>query len=148
MTTILGIICVCLLGVISFVALYQWLHAIVAMLTQRRPQERLLDRRTKFLILIPAHNEEDGLPATLRSLSQLRYLSAGSDCGHRGSMRRRRRKWPAKGTLLERNDGPGGKGAAMSWATCSSCGRPVKETRYAGDRRCGLCRRCQPVDRL
>ncbi|MBX3237300.1 MAG: glycosyltransferase family 2 protein [Nitrospiraceae bacterium] len=119
MTTILGIICVCLLGVISFVALYQWLHAIVAMLTQRRPQEQQVDRRTKFLILIPAHNEEDGLPATLRSLSQLRYPKAlvrivviADRCADATAKVARE----GGALCLERNDGPGGKGAAMSWA--------------------------------
>lgn len=110
---------VIVLTLITFLSLYQWLHAIVAMMAQRPPKQRDVERQTKFLILIPAHNEEDGLPATLKSLSQLRYPEAlvrivviADRCADATAKVARE----GGALCLERNDGPGGKGAAMSWA--------------------------------
>lgn len=110
---------VIVLTLITFLSLYQWLHAIVAMVAQRPPKQRDVERQTKFLILIPAHNEEDGLPATLKSLSQLRYPKAlvrivviADRCADATAKVARE----GGALCLERNDGPGGKGAAMSWA--------------------------------
>jgi 1,2-diacylglycerol 3-beta-glucosyltransferase len=37
------------------------------------PRIREVHVPTRFLILIPAHNEEDGLPETLQSLSTIQY---------------------------------------------------------------------------
>lgn len=76
-------------------------------------------RTTHFLILIPAHNEEDGLPETLQSLSALQYpkdlmhiVVIADRCAD--DTARVARAGGAQ--CLERNEGPGGKGAAMSWA--------------------------------
>ena len=76
-------------------------------------------RTTRFLILIPAHNEEDGLPETLQSLSALQYpkdlvhiVVIADRCAD--DTTRVARAGGAQ--CLERNEGPGGKGAAMSWA--------------------------------
>ena len=73
MTYIVGIFCLISLSLLSFVSIYQWAHALLAIATQKMP--RFFDgaRTTRFLILIPAHNEEDGLPETLQSLSALEY---------------------------------------------------------------------------
>ncbi len=119
MVSLLGIVCVILLGMITCVSLYQWGHAVLAILTQRPPIRRDTSRSTRFLILIPAHNEEDGLPATLRSLADLQYPASlvrvvviADRCADATAKVAR-----AGGALcLERFDGPGGKGAAMSWA--------------------------------
>ena len=76
-------------------------------------------RTTRFLILIPAHNEEDGLPETLKSLSTIQYPK---DLVHIAVIADRCADDTAKvaraggAQCLERSEGPGGKGAAMSWA--------------------------------
>ena len=119
MMNILGIVSLAVLTVVTFIALYQWGHAILAVLFQKMPQGQTRNRTTRFLILIPAHNEEDGLPATLRSLSELQYpkhlintvviadrcADATAEVARGGGSK-----------CLERSEGQGGKGAAMSWA--------------------------------
>ncbi|WP_374564819.1 glycosyltransferase family 2 protein, partial [Nitrosomonas sp.] len=76
-------------------------------------------RMTRFLILIPAHNEEDGLPETLHSLSSMQYpkdlvqiVVIADRCADDTAKVAR----IGGARCLERNEGPGGKGAAMSWA--------------------------------
>lgn len=114
-----GTICFAILGLLTLVSFYQWCHALVAILTQKPLPDSQRIRTTRFLILIPAHNEEDGLPETLQSLDALRYpkdrvhiVVIADRCGDDTAKVAR-----AGGAhCLERNDGPGGKGAAMSWA--------------------------------
>jgi glycosyltransferase involved in cell wall biosynthesis len=107
------------LGVISFFSLYQLGHAILAILYKTSPSDPRRARTTRFLILIPAHNEEDGLPETLQSLAALQYPK---DLVHIVVIADRCADDTAKvaraggAQCLERNEGPGGKGAAMSWA--------------------------------
>lgn len=119
MTTVFGTMCLVILGLTTFVSLYQWGHAILAILFQKKPQAKTWICKTRFLILIPAHNEEDGLSETLQSLSALRYpkhlvqivviadrcSDATASVARSGGAR-----------CLERSEGLGGKGAAMSWA--------------------------------
>ena len=119
MTNLFGIICLIVLGVISFFSLYQWGHAILAILYKTSPSDQRRAHTTRFLILIPAHNEEDGLPETLQSLSALQYpkdlvhiVVIADRCAD--DTARVARAGGAQ--CLERNEGPGGKGAAMSWA--------------------------------
>jgi cellulose synthase/poly-beta-1,6-N-acetylglucosamine synthase-like glycosyltransferase len=119
MITTIGIISFVILGLTSFVSFYQWIHAISAILSQKRPQVQRSTRTTRFLILIPAHNEEDGLPETLHSLSALGYpkhlfqtVVIADRCSD-GTAKAARN---GGARCLERSDGPGGKGAAMSWA--------------------------------
>ena len=66
MTNFFGTMCFIVLGVISFFSLYQLGHAILAILYKAAPSDQRKARTTRFLILIPAHNEEDGLPETLQ----------------------------------------------------------------------------------
>ena len=119
MTNFFGILCLLVLGVITFFSLYQWAHAILAILHKTSSPEQRRTRTTRFLILIPAHNEEDGLPETLQSLSALQYpkdlvhvVVIADRCGDDTAKVAR----TGGAQCLERNEGPGGKGAAMSWA--------------------------------
>ncbi len=73
MTNLLGIFCVLLLGVLSFFSVYQWGHAILAILHRSGAPDHSKTRTTRFLILIPAHNEEDGLQEALHSLLSVQY---------------------------------------------------------------------------
>lgn len=119
MTYIVGIFCLISLSLLSFVSIYQWAHALLAIATQKMP--RFFDgaRTTRFLILIPAHNEEDGLPETLQSLSALEYpkqlihiVVIADRCSDATATAAR----DGGAMCLERSEGQGGKGAAMSWA--------------------------------
>lgn len=119
MTNIFGTMCLIVLGLISFFSLYQWSHAILAIFHRTSPSQERRTRTTRFLILIPAHNEEDGLPETLHSLSVLQYpkelvhiVVIADRCGDDTAKVAR----AGGAQCLERNEGPGGKGAAMSWA--------------------------------
>lgn len=119
MTNAFGILCALLLGVISFFSVYQWGHAILAILHRSAPLNYRKPRTTHFLILIPAHNEEDGLPETLHSLSSMEYpkdlvqiVVIADRCADDTAKVAR----IGGARCLERNEGPGGKGAAMSWA--------------------------------
>lgn len=119
MTYVFGVSCVLLLGVISFFSVYQWGHAILAILHRSGRPDYRKPRTTRFLILIPAHNEEDGLPDTLHSLSSVQYpkelvqiVVIADRCADDTAKVAR----TGGARCLERNEGPGGKGAAMSWA--------------------------------
>ncbi len=119
MTNLFGITCLLVLGVISFFSLYQWGHAILAILHRPGSPDYRRPRATRFLILIPAHNEEDGLPETLHSLSSMEYprnliqvVVIADRCADDTAKVAR----AGGARCLERNEGPGGKGAAMSWA--------------------------------
>ena len=119
MTNLLGIFCVLLLGVLSFFSIYQWGHAILAILHRSGAPDHSKTRTTRFLILIPAHNEEDGLQEALHSLLSVQYprdlvkiVVIADRCADDTAKVARL----GGARCLERNDGPGGKGAAMSWA--------------------------------
>lgn len=119
MTNLFGIVCVLLLAVISFFSVYQWGHAILAILHRSAAPDYRKPRTTRFLILIPAHNEEDGLPETLHSLYSMQYprdlvqiVVIADRCADDTAKVAR----SGGARCLERNEGPGGKGAAMSWA--------------------------------
>ena len=119
MVLVLGTVCFFVLVLLSLISFYQWGHAILAISHRTSPSMKTKTRTTRFLILIPAHNEEDGLPETLQSLSALQYpkdlvriVVIADRCAD--DTARVARVGGAK--CLERNEGPGGKGAAMSWA--------------------------------
>lgn len=127
MVNILAIVCSVILGLMTCICLYQWMHAILAILFQKSLPPNMKIRVTRFLILIPGHNEEDGLPDTLRSLSLLHYpkdlvriVVIADRCSDATAKVAR----SAGIMCLERSDGPPGKGAAMSWG--------IQELRKAG----------------
>lgn len=119
MIHIAGLLSLISLVLLSFVSIYQWAHALIAIATRQVHRDRKGVRATRFLILIPAHNEEYGLPDTLHSLCSVQYpkeliqiVVVADRCADDTA-----RVAKAGGArCLERNEGPDGKGAAMSWA--------------------------------
>jgi len=119
MMTLLGWLCAALLLALSALALYQWMLAIAALLPSRARPSAPATARTRFLVLVPAHNEEAGLATTLRSLAAVDYprdrtrIVVVADRCVDGTAALAR---SCGATCLERNDGPPGKGAAIAWA--------------------------------
>jgi cellulose synthase/poly-beta-1,6-N-acetylglucosamine synthase-like glycosyltransferase len=107
------------LSLLTLVSVYQWI-LLVASLMSRRPQRTPSEGHTaRFLILIPAHNEEASLPLTLHSLAQLEYprdrvhiVVAADRCQDNTVEIARGRG----ATCLERMSGALGKGAVIAWA--------------------------------
>ena len=116
MVLMLGTGCFLVLVLLSIMSLYQWGHAILAISSKKSASNQRSARTTRFLILIPAHNEEDGLPETLKSLSTIQYPK---DLVHIAVIADRCADDTAKvaraggAQCLERSDGPGGKGASI-----------------------------------
>jgi 1,2-diacylglycerol 3-beta-glucosyltransferase len=118
MTTVLAGLCASVLFVLSLLVTYQWALAILAIWSRRTSPAAGRHRRTKFHVLIPAHNEESGLATTFQSLVVVRYPREAVDvtmiadrcddatavvAGNQGVR------------CLERRSGPHGKGAAIAW---------------------------------
>ena len=78
MTTIAVVLCAGVLLVLSLLVVYQWALAIFALGARRRRPVTPGRPRTKFHVIIPAHNEEAGLATTLRSLTQVQIRHSGS----------------------------------------------------------------------
>ncbi len=109
----------CLLG-----ALYYFAAALLFLLApgirNNNPDQQRTDRHNRFLILIPAHNEEKVLPRLLDSVRQIEYPGNSFHCCvvcdncEDGTERVAK----AKGvTVLRRNDKKRrGKGYAIEWA--------------------------------
>ena len=107
------------LTALSILAAYQWFLAVIALMPRRSHETADEARRHVFLFLIPAHNEESGLPDTLSSLKKLIYPSdcirvvvIADHCSDRTA--EVARSFGAR--CLERIEGQGGKGAALAWA--------------------------------
>ena len=66
-------LCLTVLLPLSLVVAYQWILAIVSIRPSHPGKPILKGKRVRFLILIPAHNEESVLPQTLESLRGLDY---------------------------------------------------------------------------
>jgi 1,2-diacylglycerol 3-beta-glucosyltransferase len=107
------------LTALSLLVLYQWMLALASMVPRRQGRQASSTARSRFVVLIPAHNEEAGLAATLRSLERVDYPSASvrvvvvadrCDDGTAGLARE------YGVTCFERRSGPPGKGAAIAWA--------------------------------
>ncbi len=110
------------IGVLSLltpVIVYQWVLAAASLLSRRSQRTPPEGRTARFLILIPAHNEEATLPVTLRSLANLKYprdqfhIVVAADRCHDNTVAIARN---CGATCLERKSGPVGKGAAIAWA--------------------------------
>ena len=119
MTTMLGWLCAVMLLAVSVLVLYQWVLAVAAMLPSRARPRAPGGDRTRFLILVPAHNEEAGLATTLRSLEEIDYprdrtrIVVVADRCDDGTAALARR---CGVECLERSSGPSGKGSAIAWA--------------------------------
>lgn len=117
MTTIIGILVLLVLLPLTLLVLYQWFLAVSSFF-YRPPASHSGDRQARFLILIPAHNEEVGIASTLESLRNLNYPSSHcrilvvADRCTDGTAAVAKR-WGAE--CFERVDGRPGKGAALAW---------------------------------
>ena len=118
MIAILGAMCAIVLSVVGVLAVYQWWLAVAAMWPGRRPR-RSPSPATRFLVLIPAHDEELGLRALLESLRGTRYppellrtVVIADRCQDATASVAR----DAGAECLERSEGVPGKGAAIAWA--------------------------------
>src|SRR5262245_10550239 len=126
MTTIIGTISVLMLLPLSIIILYQWFLAICS-LFYRRAKERGEIALSRFLLMIPAHNEQPGIASTLHSLFQLDYprdrytvLVIADRCTDGTATVAR----DEGAVCLERFDGRAGKGAALAWG--------IQEARKSG----------------
>ncbi len=118
MIALLGWVCFVVLLFLTLLAIYQWalaLSSAMPMRTHTSPGSK----KTKFLILIPAHNEEGALPGTLESLAKLHYTKelmqitvVADRCNDATATVARRYGVQC----MERLDGPPGKGQAIAWA--------------------------------
>lgn len=119
MKTILSGLCASALLLLTLLVVYQWALAIVAICGRRARRAVTHRRQTKFHVLIPAHNEESGLSATLQSLVGVRYpkelvdVTVVADRCDDGTAVVARSHGVR---CLERRAGSPGKGAAIAWA--------------------------------
>jgi cellulose synthase/poly-beta-1,6-N-acetylglucosamine synthase-like glycosyltransferase len=115
----LGWICASALALLSLLAIYQWVLAAAALFPSAVRKRSRRPGRTSFLILVPAHDEESGLAATLRSLSAAQYpkdrtrVVVIADRCTDGTAALARK---CGADCLERFSGLPGKGAAIAWA--------------------------------
>jgi cellulose synthase/poly-beta-1,6-N-acetylglucosamine synthase-like glycosyltransferase len=117
--TALYLACAATLTALSLLAIYQWILALASMAPRRHRTPAPSTERSRFVVLIPAHNEEAGLAATLRSLECVDYPHAAVQivvvadrCDDRTAAVAREYGV----TCLERAGGPPGKGSAIAWA--------------------------------
>lgn len=117
MTTIVGIVLLLVLFPLTVLVLYQWFLAVSSFF--HHPHTPIAGiRQARFLVLIPAHNEEVGIASTLESLRDLNYESERyrvlviADRCTDGTAAVAR---SLNAQCFERFDGQPGKGAALAW---------------------------------
>ena len=117
MTAIVGILLLLVLVPLTLLVIYQWFLAVTSFF-YRPPIAHPEGNQTRFLILIPAHNEEVGIASTLESLRKLNYpsdryrvLVIADRCTDGTAAVAR----SMNAQCFERFDGNPGKGAALAW---------------------------------
>ncbi len=102
---------------LTLLALYQWSLAISSFYSGSLPSYDG-GKRAKFLVMVPAHNEEDGIPGTLDSLLHVEYprqdycVVVIADRCTDGTVLIAK----SKGAVcFTRSQGQPGKGAALAW---------------------------------
>lgn len=117
MTTIVGIFLFLLLLPLTLLVMYEWFLAVSSFF-YRPPRANPGGRQARFLVLIPAHNEEVGIASTLESLRDLNYaieryrvLVIADRCTDGTAAVAR----SLNAKCFERIDGQPGKGAALAW---------------------------------
>ena len=119
MTAMLGLACAIVISLLGVLVVYQWVLAVASALPVRARQRAGSRGRNRFVVLIPAHNEEAGLQATLDSLAALAYPAGcvrAVVIADRCEDNTARIARTCGAYCMERSDGPGGKGAAIAWA--------------------------------
>jgi len=118
MNTLLTTLCIGTLLVLTLILVYQWALALVAVSTRHGGNVPRASRRPRFQVIIPAHDEELALSATLQSLTRLQYprellgVAVVADRCSDGTAAVAR----AHGVeCFERRSGLPGKGAAIAW---------------------------------
>lgn len=117
MTTIVGILLLLIMFPLTLLVLYQWFLAVSSFF-YRPPRASSGGGQARFLVLIPAHNEEVGIASTLESLRNLNYASDRykvlviADRCTDGTAAVAR---SLNARCFERFDGQPGKGAALAW---------------------------------
>lgn len=118
MMFILGMISAIVLLFLVLVSVYQWGFALISLLWPRSRSHKAEEGAVKFLVLIPAHNEEAGLLDTLTSIAAVRYpkellevLVVADRCTDATSRVARE----AGVICWARTSGGGVKGAAIAW---------------------------------
>lgn len=119
MTALVSWLCTTVLMLMSVLVLYQWVWAIIALLPWRTRRAAFTDARTRFAVVIPAHNEETVLATTLASIAQADYprdrvhmVVVADRCDDDTAEIARSHGADA----LERRDGRPGKGSAIAYA--------------------------------
>ena len=118
MDTLFGLVslgCLCILSIISG---YQWLLAAIALCPIRNSQQSSHEH-CRFVIIIPAHNEEANLPVTLSSIKSLKYpteffrvIVVADRCSDSTAAV----AVEHGATCFERTSGEGAKGEAIAWS--------------------------------
>ena len=117
MTTIAGLILALILFLLTILVIYEWVLAVCSFFYRSRVRLSH-EKRTRFLVLIPAHNEELGMLSTLESLGQLNYardeyrvVVIADRCTDKTAAIAR----SLNAQCFERLEGRTGKGAALAW---------------------------------
>lgn len=115
--TVLGSLLVLVLTPLSALLLYQWFLAVASFFF-RPASASTRTAKSRFLILIPAHNEAMGIGSSLDSIGRLDYPSShyravvvADRCTDDTAAVARK----AGAECFERLDGQAGKGAALAW---------------------------------
>lgn len=117
MNFVIGLFLLLVLFPLTLLVLYQWFLAVCSFF-YHPPMASSRGGQARFLILIPAHNEEVGIASTLESLRKLNYASEGyrvlviADRCIDGTAAVAR---SLNAQCFERFDGQPGKGAALAW---------------------------------
>jgi cellulose synthase/poly-beta-1,6-N-acetylglucosamine synthase-like glycosyltransferase len=117
MNIIVGFLLASSLSVLTLFIAYQWVLAIVSLVASRRSQQPPVQKHQQFLVLIPAHNEESGLPSTLKSIDAIQYprrcirVVVADRCTDATAAVARQ----CGAICFERTTGEGAKGAAIAW---------------------------------
>ena len=120
MTTIVGVFLFLILVPLALLVLYQWTLAAIAIFTRKYiALETNYAATNRFLVLVPAHNEELCLNSTLISIQSARYprhlvqtVVIADRCTDKTVSIARQMGVEC----LERNTGQAGKGSAIAWA--------------------------------
>jgi cellulose synthase/poly-beta-1,6-N-acetylglucosamine synthase-like glycosyltransferase len=118
MSFILGLVSAAVLMFLALVSAYQWGFALISLLWPRFRSHGSEGAAVKFLIMIPAHNEEVGLPDTLTSIAAVQYPRELLDVlvvADRCTDATNRVAREAGVICFERIRGEGVKGAAVAW---------------------------------